>query len=141
MEIKKSVDSDGIVRYYDKESNVLHREDGPAVEYPNGGEEWYQYGKRHREGGPALVMHYGEKHWFKQGKHHREGGPAIIYAGGDQYWCKDGVNHRLDGPAVVTASGYKEWHINGEHLTKDEFDATIDALLETLSSQGMEVVL
>ena len=33
---------------------VLHREDGPAVEYANGDKEWYFNGKRHREDGPAV---------------------------------------------------------------------------------------
>ena len=34
---------------------VLHREDDPAVEYPNGNEEWLIDGLYHRLDGPALV--------------------------------------------------------------------------------------
>jgi hypothetical protein len=32
----------------------LHREDGPAVIYPDGFQQWYQYGKLHRVDGPAI---------------------------------------------------------------------------------------
>jgi hypothetical protein len=32
----------------------LHREDGPAVIYPFGEEQWYRNGKLHREDGPAI---------------------------------------------------------------------------------------
>lgn len=33
---------------------VLHREDGPAVEYVNTYQAWYKNGKLHREDGPAV---------------------------------------------------------------------------------------
>jgi hypothetical protein len=32
----------------------LHREDGLAVESPDGYTAWYKNGKRHREDGPAI---------------------------------------------------------------------------------------
>jgi hypothetical protein len=35
-------------------SDLLHREDGPAVEYVNGDRSWFIYGKRHRMDGPAV---------------------------------------------------------------------------------------
>jgi hypothetical protein len=31
------------------ESNELHREEGPAIEYANGGKSYYINGERHRE--------------------------------------------------------------------------------------------
>lgn len=34
---------------------VLHRENGPAVEYEDGSEEWYLEGKLHRVDGPAII--------------------------------------------------------------------------------------
>ena len=40
----------GVFWYKD---GVLHREDGPAIEYRNGTTKWYLNGKRHREDGPA----------------------------------------------------------------------------------------
>jgi hypothetical protein len=31
--------------YKDKAMTIRHREDGPAVEYDNGGKEWYHHGR------------------------------------------------------------------------------------------------
>ena len=42
----------------------LHREDGPAIEYPTGHKQWYLNGKRHREDGPAIEWSNGAKEWF-----------------------------------------------------------------------------
>ena len=35
-------------------NGLLHREDGPAVEYADGDKYWYLNDKRHREDGPAV---------------------------------------------------------------------------------------
>lgn len=40
------------------ELGVLHRVDGPAIEWNNGAIEWWLNGNRHREDGPALVYSY-----------------------------------------------------------------------------------
>lgn len=47
---------------------LLHREDGPAIEYNNGDKSYYINGKLHREDGPAIIRdnhaeiwHHGEK--------------------------------------------------------------------------------
>jgi len=40
-------DEYGIKCYY--LNNLLHREDGPAIEYPEGDKRWYLNGKLHRE--------------------------------------------------------------------------------------------
>ena len=47
-----SVDDDGAIvwRLYGK----LHRDDGPAVEWPNGDKHWYRHGKLHRLDGHAV---------------------------------------------------------------------------------------
>lgn len=47
--------------------DVLHREDGPAVEYANGDKEWWWRGKRFRiDDGPVAI--YGNKeYWYKYG--------------------------------------------------------------------------
>jgi hypothetical protein len=42
----------------------LHREDGPAIEYPDGSEEWYLNNKLHREDGPAIDHSDGTKKWY-----------------------------------------------------------------------------
>ena len=45
-------------------NDELHREDGPAIEYPNGEKWWFLNGKYHREDGPAVEWPNGEKFWY-----------------------------------------------------------------------------
>lgn len=98
----------GNKRYYsDREMTVLHREDGPAIEWPDGSKSWYRNGKRHREDGPAIEYADGSKEWWLNGKVHRE-----------------------DGPAYEGADGSKEWLINDEHLTEAEFNARMNLVTE-----------
>jgi hypothetical protein len=42
----------GTKKYYSH--GLLHRIDGPAIEYINGTKEWYQNGELHRIDGPAI---------------------------------------------------------------------------------------
>ncbi len=65
----------------------LHREDGPAVEWPDGSKEWWLHGKPHREDGPAYKRASGYKVWYLHGKCHREDGPAVEKADGTKEWC------------------------------------------------------
>jgi hypothetical protein len=59
------INEDGSKFYYkDKEMTILHREDGPAVEYHTGYKSWYINGERHREDGPAVVYSNGSKSWY-----------------------------------------------------------------------------
>jgi hypothetical protein len=46
----------------------LHREDGPAHEYPDGTKYWYLNGGYHREDGPAVEYSNGLKAWYLNGK-------------------------------------------------------------------------
>ena len=61
------------IYYKDKEMTIIHREDGPAVEFTDGYKAWYINGKRHREDGPAIEYvsetEYvsGTKEWFING--------------------------------------------------------------------------
>ena len=60
-----TIDSKTHKTYY--KNNLLHRENGPAVEYSNGDKEWWVDGRLHRMDGPALD--YNEKsRWFINGK-------------------------------------------------------------------------
>ena len=95
--------------YSDREMTIYHREDGPAVEFPDGGKEWYLNGNRHREDGPAVEYSDGDKEWFIDGKYHRE-----------------------DGPAVEYSDGYKAWYIDGNRITEAEFDARMNPVELTL---------
>jgi hypothetical protein len=53
---------------YRDEKGLLHREDGPAVEYNNGKKEWWINGKLHREDGHAIEYSNGSKQWYLKGK-------------------------------------------------------------------------
>ena len=50
--------------YKDKEKTILHREDGPAVEYYDGDKDWYFNGKLHRIDGPAVEIVNGTSVWI-----------------------------------------------------------------------------
>ncbi len=54
--------------YKDKQMTILHREDGPAVEFNDGDKYWFINGKRHREDGPAVEFNDGDKYWYLNGK-------------------------------------------------------------------------
>jgi (2Fe-2S) ferredoxin len=49
-------------------NSKLHREDGPAVEYPDGTKHWFLNGEYHCEDGPAVEYPDGIKHWYLNGK-------------------------------------------------------------------------
>jgi hypothetical protein len=77
------IDSEGNTFHYcDKFMYCLHRDDGPAIEYANGGKFWYIEGSIHREDGPAAEFPNGDKMWYVKNKLHREDGPAKEYADG-----------------------------------------------------------
>lgn len=65
---------------------LRHREDGPAIEYANGGKKWYRHGLLHRLDGPAIIWPDLTKEWFTYGYHHREDGPAIELYDGTKEW-------------------------------------------------------
>jgi len=55
---------------------------------------WYFKGYLvHREDGPAIEWRGGNKEWFLEGKHHQENGPAIEYSNGDKYWYLNGIQY------------------------------------------------
>jgi hypothetical protein len=45
VDVEDIVDEGGAVFYYKYGTCTLHREDGPAIEYPNGDKYWYFNGK------------------------------------------------------------------------------------------------
>ncbi len=67
-----------------------HREDGPAIEWPNGTNLWYIDGKLHSTDGPAVDRTNGAKEWYLNGVRHRLDGPAVIYPNGDKEWWEYG---------------------------------------------------
>ena len=60
------IDEYGIV--YHIMDNELHRTNGPAIEWPDGTQEWWVDGKRHRSDGPAFISACGtEVLWYLNG--------------------------------------------------------------------------
>jgi len=72
--------------------------------------------KTHRENGPAIIYPYGSEEWYVNGYRHRLNCPAVI-ANGEEKWYKSGFLHRLDGPAVI-ANGEEKWYIDGARICK-----------------------
>ena len=60
------IEQDGTKMWY--LNGELHREDGPAVEYPDGTKHWFLNGEYHCEDGPAVESADGEKRWYLNGK-------------------------------------------------------------------------
>ena len=106
---RREVDVDGTVLWYDADGQ-LHRDGGPAIEGPDGHQEWYQHGKPHRDGGPAIEGPGGSTFWYQHGQLHRDGGPAVEWADGTKEWYQHGQIHRDGGPAVEWADGTKLWY-------------------------------
>ena len=59
---KMKVDPNGTKEWF--LNDVLHREDGPAIETPDGAKLWYFHGNLHREDGPAVEWPNGTKFWY-----------------------------------------------------------------------------
>ena len=51
-------------------------------------------GHLHREDGPAIIFPDGTQYWHRNGEFHRDDGPAIIYPDGRQHWYRNGICHR-----------------------------------------------
>lgn len=100
--------------YKDKKGRILHRLDGPAIEYRNGNKEWWINNKLHREGSPAIESENGREEWFINGLRHRLDGPAVKWIDGSYFWYKNGKLHRENGPAFYYKDMRREWYINGK---------------------------
>ena len=62
------IDEYGTIRWYKFDTNERHRENGPAIVYPDGTKAWYLDDKCHRENGPAIEHSNGNKYWFLNGE-------------------------------------------------------------------------
>lgn len=58
------VDDIGTIRFYKQGTQLLHRLDGPAVEYADGIKFWRVDGKLSRLDGPAVEYADGSKFWY-----------------------------------------------------------------------------
>jgi len=93
----------------------LHREDGPAIEYVDGGKFWYYKGIFAGAGDKPNT-----KLWTRLTSHELNGGPllngCIVELNGAKRWYVNDQLHREDGPAVERVDMYKLWYFNGEFL-------------------------
>jgi hypothetical protein len=67
IEVEKKVKYDRIA-YYIKNTEIYHREDGPAIIFINAYKAWYFNGELHRDDGPAIVWDDGVLRWWLHGK-------------------------------------------------------------------------
>jgi hypothetical protein len=108
----KSVYDNRVV--YRNEKGVLHREDGPAIEYNNGTKYFYINGLLHREDGPAVIDANGEQYWIHVGTdsswYNFHAFCCKIYPGRVKYGvragCRDftgpqALNHWKDNPECL----------------------------------------
>ena len=58
----------GTLYYKDRGKHILHRTDGPAIEFPDGNKQWVVNGVLHRLDGPATENDDGSKQWFVNGE-------------------------------------------------------------------------
>jgi hypothetical protein len=86
-----------------------------------GTKRWYFNDQYHREDGPAIEYPDGSKCWHLNGNLHRVDGPAIEYADGSKEWRLNGKLHRTDGPAIEWWNGSKEWYLNGAKLSETDW--------------------
>jgi hypothetical protein len=54
-------------KFWKNKKRLLHRLDGPAIEWPNGYKEWCKNGVLHRLDGTAIEWRDGCKDWWKNG--------------------------------------------------------------------------
>jgi hypothetical protein len=57
-------------KFWKNKDGELHRTNGPAIEYANGGRSWYINGKRHRLDGQAIDRADGRREWYVNDKYY-----------------------------------------------------------------------
>ena len=92
------IDEFGNKLYYsDRDMTIIHREDGPAIEWSDGAKEWCLNGQFHREDGPAVEYANGNRWWYLNGQciseaeHKRRTAKEIVLTM-DQIAAKFGVS-------------------------------------------------
>jgi len=97
-----------------------------------GNKQWYLNGKIHREDGPAIEYPDGTKEWYFNGKLHREDGPALEYPNGSKLWYVNDKPHRIDGPAVEYSNGFKEFFLFGEKFEDEKVYKASASILKSI---------
>ena len=76
-------------KFWRDSDGVLHRTDGPAIEWTDGTKDWWHHGLIHRTDGPAIESADGTTEWWQHGLRHRADGPAVQYSDGGMSWYLD----------------------------------------------------
>jgi len=84
--------------------------------------KYYKNGKQHREDGPAVIYPDGTVIWKIESKRHREDGPAVIYKDGRKEWWLNGKRHRVDGPAIICTNGSEKYYLNDIEYYEDSIE-------------------
>ena len=102
-----------VLDHYDN-NKVLHREDGPAIEWDNGDKQWWVNNTIHRVDGPAVETSL-RKEWWVNGKQHRVEGPAVEYSNGErEYW----INGKLLFQEVFEAHLLRQKYLFEQELER-----------------------
>lgn len=88
----------------------------------DGTKSYFLNGMLHRTDGPAVEYHNGTQNWYLNNELHRTDGPAVNHIDGSKFWYLNGKCHRLDGPAVEDISGERRWYINGKRYSEEDFE-------------------
>lgn len=109
----------------------LHRKDGPAIEYEDGEVEFYLNGVLLSKDDYEEAIDYDLRVispspntvYFKNknGLFHRVEGPAVKLKN-EERWYYNGFLHREDGPALNEYGGRKGYYLNGQEISKEQFD-------------------
>ena len=65
---KHGLETDKCGTRYWYNAGLLHRLDGPAVEFTDGSAEWWLNGELHCETGPAIIHNDGTEEWWINGE-------------------------------------------------------------------------
>jgi uncharacterized protein YlzI (FlbEa/FlbD family) len=128
------------------QSGIIHREDGPAVEWPDGftkkyymngkelsQESWQEKvdkinGKNNKGSNKMKLIHSDGKIEEKDLIPDNFTG-IVEYRDRTKEWYQDGKRHRLDGPAVEWSSEFESYYINGKcFLTQKSWQEEVDKI-------------
>lgn len=65
------------------------------------------------------------RYYNSAGQLHRLHGPAVEYLSGERWWYQNGKLHRTNGPAIISKTGVPSFWLNGEYMTKSEYDCAV----------------
>jgi len=138
---------------YRNEAGKLHREDGPAIIFPDGSKKWLIEGELHRMDGPAVEWASGKVEYYLNGWRHSKGTYEAYrdhMLGDDSGFTEQGLKHlswrespiiEIDAVGIYSLQeiedqlGFTSPHIGSSELT----DALRHYLMELRDSHGLQL--